>query len=598
MRLLATLCLSLQLIFKLSSCTNLQVTPGSSMELPCLSIQTEFTAATITWQFNGQNISAAVPGSARVKSDGLYLSISHVTAAHEGEYTCLVKGDTTEILRTYRIRVDASIVYTVKGYEGHALYLPCQLPRSTPVRANTVWFKDAGNGTRIPLNFAADSPDAYPRVDLLYPGDHDQTVIVRDLVLDDAGVYRCNSAEGEQLSTVQVLIEVPPTTATFSCESFATAWEPCQDENGRTAGPILQESIAEFSMNAFSHLSESQPSSNLLFSPISISALLTHLLLGARDDTQRAIESAVRVPHDFHCVHLQMKKLREKVAGSLQIASQIYHHPGMNLSWFFSEQSAKFYGAEPTRLLETGDANMDMINSWVANKTNNQIKELVDFLSPGTQLVLLNAVSFRGQWKIKFDPKPRKGMFTKLDGSMVNVPVLFHANYMMAQTLLPQLKAEVAKFDLTGDNSLYILLPVVNTVDGLQAVERRMTYAALQQMIEDMRAVAPSPIEVTLPLIKLEHQPNMHVLIKKLGLSSLLEGANLCGLYSRDRLVLDDVRHKAFLALTEQGVEAGAATSMSFSRSYHTFSAMEPFVLVLWSDRANVPLFVGRVTDP
>lgn len=69
----------------------------------------------------------------------------------------------------------------------------------------------------------------------------------------------------------------------------------------------------------------------------------------------------------------------------------------MTLNQLFSERSASFYGAEPTRLLATGEANKNMINSWVANKTNNQIKELVDSVSPHTQLVLLNAVSFRGQ---------------------------------------------------------------------------------------------------------------------------------------------------------------------------------------------------------
>lgn len=97
------------------------------------------------------------------------------------------------------------------------------------------------------------------------------------------------------------------------------------------------------------------------------------------------------------------------------------------------------------------------------------------------------------------------------------------------------------------------------------------------------------------------NHPALHVTLiffRLSGLSTLFEGANLCGLYSEDRLVLDDVRHKAFLALTEQGVEAGAATSMSFSRSYNAFSALQPFVLVLWSDAANVPLFIGRVTDP
>lgn len=208
---------------------------------------------------------------------------------------------------------------------------------------------------------------------------------------------------------------------------------------------------------------------------------------------------------------------------------------------------------------------------------------------------------------------------------------------------------QVAKFELTGNSSLYILLPISNTLEALQELEGKMTYGAMQDMIREMRGVAPQAIEVTLPLIKLDHQPNMHALIKKLGLlvpvrlsfndtsrtslfflpseplgfsfspphhsnhpalrvapiflplsglSTLFEGANLCGLYSGNRLVLDDVRHKAFLALTEQGVEAGAATSMSFSRSYNSFSALQPFVLVLWNDEANVPLFIGRLTDP
>lgn len=82
------------------------------------------------------------------------------------------------------------------------------------------------------------------------------------------------------------------------------------------------------------------------------------------------------------------------------------------------------------------------------------------------------------------------------------------------------------------------------------------------------------------------------------GLSSLFEDANLCGLYSEERLVLDDARHRAFLALTEQGVEAGAVTSISFSRTHSSFSALQPFIMLLWSDQANVPLFIGRVTDP
>lgn len=69
----------------------------------------------------------------------------------------------------------------------------------------------------------------------------------------------------------------------------------------------------------------------------------------------------------------------------------------MNLSESFIDQSMEFYEAEPTRLLETSEENVRMINSWVANKTKNKITDLVNTVSPNTQLMLLNAVSFSGQ---------------------------------------------------------------------------------------------------------------------------------------------------------------------------------------------------------
>nr|AFO64913.1 C1 inhibitor [Oplegnathus fasciatus]AHA51697.1 C1 inhibitor precursor [Oplegnathus fasciatus] len=598
MKLQVVLCLLLQLIFELSSCTHLRVIPGSTLELPCFSYQTDFTTAAITWKFNGKDISAQSPGSARVKKDGLYLSISPVTAANEGEYMCLIKENDMEMIRMYNITVDALVGYTIKAFTGTNVHLPCHFPPSSQVTANALWFKETGVGKRTRLNAGDESTGDNARVDLLYPGDHDQTISLRDTVMEDAGIYSCESAEGQKLSTVYVIVEVAPTDAPHSCKDFATPWELCQDENSRTGEPMLQESVAEFSMKLYSYLRESHPSSNLLFSPISITGALSHLLLGARGLTRKAIERAVCVPHDFHCVHFQMKKLREKLASSLQMASQIYYNPQMNLSESFTSQSIQYYEAEPTRLLETSEENTQMINSWVANKTNNKIKDLVDSVSPSTQMILLNAVSFSGQWTVKFEQKPKKGLFTKLDGDMVRVQLLYHQKYMTAMTYLVELKAQVARFALTGDSSLYILLPRSNTVADLQQVEEKMTDTAVRQMIEQMKTTSPQHVEVTLPQIRLDFQPDMNILIKKLGLLSLFEDANLCGLYSEEKVVLDDARHRAFLALTEQGVEAGAVTTMSFSRSFPSFSALRPFIVLLWSDQANVPLFIGRVTDP
>lgn len=68
----------------------------------------------------------------------------------------------------------------------------------------------------------------------------------------------------------------------------------------------------------------------------------------------------------------------------------------MVLNEAFTNRSIQFYEAIPTMLLETSEENTNMINSWVANKTNNKITHLVDSVSPNTQLLLLSTVSFRG----------------------------------------------------------------------------------------------------------------------------------------------------------------------------------------------------------
>lgn len=53
-----------------------------------------------------------------------------------------------------------------------------------------------------------------------------------------------------------------------------------------------------------------------------------------------------------------------------------------------------------------------------------------------------------GQWKVKFDQKPKKGHFTKLGGDMVTVPLLYHQKYMVAMTYVVELKAQVTNTHL------------------------------------------------------------------------------------------------------------------------------------------------------
>lgn len=96
----------------------------------------------------------------------------------------------------------------------------------------------------------------------------------------------------------------------------------------------------------------------------------------------------------------------------------------------------------------------------------------------------------------------------------------------------------MAKFLLTGDNSLYILLPITNTLTDLQQVERRLTDGNVRQMIQQLNAASPQNIEVTLPQIKLDVEPDMITLLKKLGLLILRVSSSHAEMISFPPMVL------------------------------------------------------------
>lgn len=59
--------------------------------------------------------------------------------------------------------------------------------------------------------------------------------------------------------------------------------------------------------------------------------------------------------------------------------------------------SQNLYGSRPTVLGNDSDVNTELINTWVAEKTNHKITQLLDSLPSDTCLVFLNAVYLSGK---------------------------------------------------------------------------------------------------------------------------------------------------------------------------------------------------------
>jgi len=103
----------------------------------------------------------------------------------------------------------------------------------------------------------------------------------------------------------------------------------------------------------------------------------------------------------------------------LAIANSIWACNGIELAPDFVRRIRDHYSGEVVNLDFSDPGAADMINEWVASKTNEKIRELVTSGDVRSAiLILINAVYFKGIWTTQFDEeKTEERAFTLLDGS-------------------------------------------------------------------------------------------------------------------------------------------------------------------------------------
>ncbi|XP_058874935.1 hemicentin-1-like [Acipenser ruthenus] len=455
---------------------------------------------------------------------------------------------------------------SVTGTEEGEVTVPCTLSTvgpAGPVR----WYRGTGSGREYlystdPLPNESDDP----RVSRVHP-DHptDLSIQIVNLTLSDSGTYYCEKYRGFDGSLIAVGTGSSVRATPPRCHGYEKAWLPCVDGPSPSGKAILGESLSEFSVSLYRAVAHAQTSTrNLFFSPLSVAMALSHLLLGARGDAQTALEEALFLPQNFECLH---KELRSLSSRNLLTASQIYVRPGLELQEFFKDQSKEFYGEGPQLLTNDSEANVRMVNEWVAEHTEHKITRLVDDVPATTELLLLNAIYYQGKWKVRFDVKETVKEGFMSFGKHVEVPVMKSQGYKLSSLHHRGLQAKVGRFQLSGDTSLLVLLPTDPSLDSLLALESRLSSKLLADVVQQLNQATPHSTVVSLPKLRLDVQTDLAYILEKLGLSELFSSPNLCGLTPEAGVFVSDALHRAVLDLGESGVEAGGVTSVSLARS-------------------------------
>lgn len=355
------------------------------------------------------------------------------------------------------------------------------------------------------------------------------------------------------------------------------------------------DSVNELAVDLYKTLA-AENGGNLFFSPYSISSALAMTYGGARGETAEQIEKTLHfggqdATHPaFSYLRKTLNNIQEKGPVQLSVAHALWPQQDYAFLPDYLALTKAFYGSEihPVDYMTDSEGARQKINGWVEEQTNDRIQDLIGegVLSPLTRLVLANAIYFKGDWASRFKTEnTRSAPFTLPDGTNVDVP-------MMAQT---------------GDFKLA-------RTDTLQALELPYEGGTLSMLIllpnpgEDLALPFPEELElsetevmVQLPTFKLEAEFYLGDTLASLGMPLAFSNqADFSGMDGSRNLFIDEVIHKAFVEVSEEGTEAAAATAVGMRTTSMPpmFEVNRPFLFLIREKSTGIILFIGRVTDP
>jgi serpin B len=146
---------------------------------------------------------------------------------------------------------------------------------------------------------------------------------------------------------------------------------------------------------------------------------------------------------------------------------------------------------------------------------------------------------------------------------------------------------------------MLILLP--HAVDGLKDLEAKISGKMLADVVGGVKGEFA---EVTIPKFSFDSAIDLPGALKEMGIERAFKTtADFSGMDGKADLYLSDVKHKAYVAVEEEGTTAAAATGgvmmpTAIAVPQSMFTADHPFLFVIVDHRSGTMLFMGKVEDP
>jgi len=385
------------------------------------------------------------------------------------------------------------------------------------------------------------------------------------------------------------------------CTSCAKPQEPAPDTD-----PAL--GVNAFGMMFFGQVAKRE--GNFCFSPFSIRNAFAMAFAGACGDTARQMGAVFHFPQPAMEAHRQNRSFNDRLVKEVSETRSVLKQA--NAFWAASDRKFReeflqriktYYGSELKKTdFSDVQASVDKINQWITEKTNGKILGLLtpDMISPQyTAFILANALYLKARWAERFF-ETSMWDFTLLTGSRIQVPTMLHTGYYEYGKASG---VEILEKDLEGaDLSMVILLP--KSHDDFSKLQDSLSPEMLRECLDDMER---KELEVHLPSFNVETTLDLITPLIAMGMTHAFskKNADFSGIRKSNRpLWIEPAMHRTWIAVDEEGIEAGCATEISGMESEEdekpppVFRVDRPFIFMVRHKTSGCILFLGRITNP
>ena len=392
-------------------------------------------------------------------------------------------------------------------------------------------------------------------------------------------------------------------TACTSCSaSFRSAKQltTTQKAPAVSASDSQQQDAAQAYLNfTASLLQHTFSGDNLLLSPLSAADALCLTMEGATGETRQQMETVLG---EAETMGGYFSTIRRESVEQLTMADSVWirNDPSLSVNDTFLAIAAEDYQAEVFSAPFDENTRQD-INTWVEDRTDGEIQNLIEQIQGSEMLYLINTTLFDAKWQDKYeDNEIRDRDFTTVSGKTTQVKMMYsdEDTYLENDFCTGLLKYYEGK-----DYAFVGLLPDED-ITIYQLVDR-LDGDTLHKLISGRIS---AEVEAGIPVFSGDTKLELADILPDMGMPlAFSPGADFLDMatYDGQNLYIGRVIHQTRIEVNEQGTKAAAATAVIMesgaaetSSNSYTVILNRPFVYMLVDMRQEIPIFIGVMTDP